>query len=156
MRLNLAWWRRLLMAMILAQLSPLGYAGSLTPIHTDELGVVANGYDVVAMFSNQLVEGSSRHSATHDGATYHFASDANQEAFTTNPNKYIPAYGGFCAYGVRMGQMLGTDPSTFIVRGGKLYLMLNAATKRMWEGDINRNIKIANRLWPGLKGRSSN
>jgi YHS domain-containing protein len=39
--------------------------------------------------------GDARFSATHGGATYYFASAANRDAFTAEPEKYAPAFGGF-------------------------------------------------------------
>ena len=35
------------------------------------------------------------------GVIYHFASDANKEAFLESPSKYEPAYGGWCAWAMR-------------------------------------------------------
>lgn len=80
--------------------------GSYTQFHCDDcqFGVVMGGYDVVAYFSLDEsadgVKGIAEHEVKHGGYTWWFASAANADAFTRSPDKYLPAYGGFCAWGV--------------------------------------------------------
>ena len=120
------------------------------PVNVDAVGVAAKGHDVVAMFEDAVVLGKKEFAATHDGANYRFSSKHNQSRFLAEPERYLPQYGGYCAYGVRMGQKLEIDPNSFVIREGKLYLLLNPATKRLFQQDIARNIKIANKLWPSI------
>lgn len=88
---------------------------------------VAEGYDVVAYFSNKAIEGSSKYTTTHDGARYRFSSSANLNKFKSNPQKYVPQYGGWCAYAMgEKGEKVEVDPETFEIRDGKLYLFYNA------------------------------
>ena len=55
-----------------------------------------HGYDPVAYFTAGLpAQGSAKFTATHDGAAYRFASEANKKAFERNPTKYLPQFGGF-------------------------------------------------------------
>ena len=71
------------------------------------------GVDVVAFFSLDAgaapVEGSSKYPfqlTTNDNrgntysTTFHFASSLSRATFAANPAKYLPAYGGFCSYGM--------------------------------------------------------
>lgn len=90
-------------------------------------GYVAEGYDVVMYFSNKAVEGEKEFMATHDGQKYLFANRANMETFKKNPGKYVPQYGGWCAYAMgAKGEKVEVDPETFEIRDGKLYLFYNA------------------------------
>eukprot|EP01062_Namystynia_karyoxenos_P069256 TRINITY_DN64782_c0_g1_i1.p1 TRINITY_DN64782_c0_g1~~TRINITY_DN64782_c0_g1_i1.p1 ORF type:complete len:230 (+),score=52.20 TRINITY_DN64782_c0_g1_i1:79-690(+) len=67
-------------------------------------GVVMGGADVVAYFSllpgAPGVKGSSEHAADFEGYTFWFVSAANRATFLSDPNKYVPAWGGFCAWGI--------------------------------------------------------
>src|SRR5215207_3617473 len=63
--------------------------------------VAIHGYDPVAYF----VEGGSRKGRSElaverNGARWLFSSAANRARFEADPERYLPAYGGYCAYGV--------------------------------------------------------
>mgnify|MGYP000566097884 CR=1 FL=1 len=89
-------------------------------------GAVARGYDVVAYFDNQAKEGSKEFSVEHDGVNFYFSSQQNLNTFKKNPSKYIPQYGGFCAYAMgAKGSKVPVNPETFEIRDGKLYLFYN-------------------------------
>jgi len=90
-------------------------------------GYVAEGYDVVSYFNDEAVEGSSKYTYTHDGAKYKFSTQAHLNTFKSKPGKYIPQYGGWCAYAMgAKGEKVSIDPETFEIRNGKLYLFYNA------------------------------
>jgi len=56
------------------------------------------------------VKGNATHSATYDGATWHFASAANHELFLANPEKNAPQYGGYSAWAVANSNTASTNP----------------------------------------------
>jgi len=90
-------------------------------------GDAAEGYDVVAYFSNEAIEGDKKFSATHKGIKYKFSSAQNLETFKESPNFYIPQYGGYCAYAVGVkGEKIGVNPKTFQIIDNKLYLFYNS------------------------------
>ena len=61
-------------------------------------GTAINGYDPVAYFTQKKpVKGDAAHSFTWDGADWRFASQENMATFWTDPEKYAPKYGGYCA-----------------------------------------------------------
>jgi YHS domain-containing protein len=76
------------------------------PFCTDcTMGVVMGGADVVGYWSavpgsTVAALGTADHSRVYQNATFWFQSAANAETFVANPTKYVPAWGGFCAYGV--------------------------------------------------------
>lgn len=114
-------------------------------------GVAIKGHDPVAYFTqNAAVAGDAAFTASHDGATYRFASAANRDAFAANPGKYAPQYGGYCAYAVANGYTAPIDPEAFTIVDDKLYLNFSKGVRRRWERDIPGNISKADANWPGL------
>ncbi len=88
---------------------------------------VAEGYDVTEYFNNNAVKGNSKFVTTHDKVKYQFASQKNLEKFKSNPDSFIPQYGGYCAYAVAVNnEKVDINPKTFEIRDGKLYLFYNS------------------------------
>lgn len=84
------------------------------------------GYDPVSYFDVKPIEGSEKFILAHRGVNYYFFSAANREKFKQNPDKYEPAYGGWCAYAMGdTGEKVKVDPETFKIVNGKLYLFYN-------------------------------
>ena len=111
-----------------------------------------NGYDAVAYFTDgKPVRGSGHHVTVVDGVTYLFASEDNKKVFEANPGKFIPAFGGFCAYGVSVGKKFVGDPEIWKIVGGKLYLNLDAKIQSEWEKDVPGHIRKADGAWPKIK-----
>lgn len=119
-------------------------------------GLALHGYDAVAYFTEKKpLRGQAMYSATHRDATYRFASKANLETFQANPQKYVPQYGGFCAYGVSVGAKFDGDPTLWKVVDGKLYLNLNPEIQKKWEKDISGSIVKADQKWTVIKDKTS-
>jgi len=117
-------------------------------------GLAAHGYDVVAFFTAaQPTLGSARFSTTHGGATYRFASGEHLEAFEKSPEKYAPAYGGYCAYGVSVGKKFDGDPRFWRIEDGRLYFNLNADIQSTWLEDVDGNIESADQKWRKISSR---
>ena len=113
--------------------------------------VAIEGYDPVAFFTDSKpVNGSPFISATHQGATYFFATEEHKQLFTQNPDKYVPQYGGFCAFGVGLNALFPVDITTWQVRNGKLYLNLNHDILKKFNAEFDGNVAKADRNWPGL------
>lgn len=90
-------------------------------------GFMAKGYDVVAYFSNEAIEGNDAFITTYNGVKFQFISQQNLNTFLENPEAYIPQYGGFCAYAVATkAKKIDIDPKTFEIRDKKLYLFYNS------------------------------
>lgn len=84
------------------------------------------GYDPVSYFTGTPVEGDEKYATTYRGITYFFASSANLNTFKASPEKYEPAYGGWCAYAMgATGEKVKVDPETYKIVQGKLYLFYN-------------------------------
>ncbi|WP_452222328.1 YHS domain-containing (seleno)protein [Lacinutrix salivirga] len=102
-------------------------------------GFVAEGYDVVAYFNNEAIEGDKKFTASHDGVNYKFATEAHLKTFKANPKQYVPQYGGYCAYAIAdKGKKVSIDPETFEIRNNKLYLFYNSwgiNTLKKWNAE---------------------
>ena len=115
-----------------------------------------HGYDPVAYFTVALpTRGSAKFTATHDGAAYRFASEANKTAFENNPAKFLPQFGGFCAFGVTVDQKFDGDPRVFEIVDDKLYFNLNPDIQATWRKDTPGNIRKAERNWTALRSKTA-
>ncbi|MBL8545878.1 MAG: YHS domain-containing protein [Hyphomonadaceae bacterium] len=125
------------------------------PVYTGVLSRVAvGGYDPVAYFTDgRPVRGTTQFRITHQGYEYRFASAEHLMAFRANPSRYLPQYGGYCAWAVSQGYTASGNPNNWRIVDGRLYLNYNAEIQTRWEGDIPRHIRSANGNWPSVLSR---
>ena len=124
-------------------------AGASAGEFFEKNGVALRGYDPVAYFADgQPVRGAAAYKAEYRGSTFHFASQANRDAFVADAAKYAPQYGGFCAYGAASGYKAAIDPAAFSVVDGKLYLNYDRTVQKEWKKDVPGFIAKANKNWP--------
>ncbi|NHA05132.1 YHS domain protein [Mucilaginibacter sp. HC2] len=115
-------------------------------------GKAIKGYDPVAFFTeSKPVKGSDSLSYQWKDATWLFASRKNLEVFKSDPDKYAPQYGGYCAYGLSQGHKAPTQTDTWTVVNDKLYFNYNSKVKELWVKDQQSLIKTADEKWPALK-----
>ena len=114
-------------------------------------GLGIKGHDPVAYFNDQSKKGSSKLVSKHKGVVYHFISQSNKQLFDTNPDAYIPQYGGWCAYAMgNDGTKVDIDPHTYKLVDGKLYLFYNkffTNTLDYWNDDEQNLMKKADENW---------
>ena len=116
-------------------------------------GLAVHGFDVVAYFTeSKPVQGDAKFALVHKEATYRFTSQASLDAFKSNPTKYEPADGGYCAYAVSLGSLSASVPEAFTIHDGRLYLTSSTAIRAVWSKDMDGNIRKADANWPGLTG----
>lgn len=114
-------------------------------------GVAIQGYDPVAYFeSNKAIQGDSEINTKFNKALYFFSSEKNKALFLKTPDKYVPQFGGYCAYGVSESHLSPTDPQAFTIVDDKLFLNYNLEVKKMWSKDREERIKKANENWINL------
>ena len=107
------------------------------PVEIYNLGenrMALQGYDVVSYFTdNKAMPGKSAYTVTYHGVKYQFSTEEHLRMFRQEPEKYVPRYGGWCAFGLGMdpetyGYPRGKysiDPETFKILDGRLYLFYN-------------------------------
>jgi YHS domain-containing protein len=114
-------------------------------------GIALDGYDPVAFFTDgKPTHGEPGVSATYKGATYLFASKENKVKFESGPEKYVPQFGGYCAFGVAVNALFPVDISTWQIRDEKLYLNLNPSILEQFNKDFGGYVAKAEKNWPGL------
>ena len=113
------------------------------------------GYDVVTYHTDKRpLRGNGNFVAMHDGATYQFSSEENLNMFKSNPEKYVPAYNGYCAFGVSVGKKFIGDPEVWRVIDGKTYLNLDAGIQNEWLKDVPGRIQTADKNWSKIKNKN--
>ena len=121
----------------------------IAKVNVDRKGVILEGHDAVAYFTKgKAVKGNPEIKSIYQGATYLFASGEGKADFDKDPAKFVPQYGGFCAYGMSLGVLGGTeDPGAFVVHNSKLYLCGNKTASKEFRADLDGNIEKADRQW---------
>ena len=144
------WMTAALMALALVAVAPQHAAAD--KINQSFLGGVAiDGYDPVAYFTDgKPVEGTSDITADWQDATWRFASTDHRALFVANPEKYAPAYGGYCAWAMAEGYTAKGDPEFWSLVNGKLYLNFNRDVQQTWEEDIPSHIERADANYPAI------
>ena len=129
---------------------------SSVEVNADATGLVIRGYDPVAYFKEgRPVPGRSDISVEYGGAKYLFSSTANREAFNADPEKYVPQYGGYCAFGVAMGKKFDIDPASWRIVDDKLYFNLNPSILEKWSADAKEYINKSEKNWPQIRGKAA-
>jgi YHS domain-containing protein len=86
--------------------------------------VAISGLDTVAFFTqHKAVPGAEAIAYEWKGARWLFASAEDRALFISNPEKYAPQWGGYCAVGVSEGHLSKhLVKGSFDIHNGKLYL----------------------------------
>lgn len=123
----------------------------------DNSNIALQGYSPVSYLDLGLAQkGLKAFKSAYDQINYYFTSAEQKAAFDKNPQRYLPQYGGFCAFGVYAGAKFRPDPNKFIVKNGKYFLYLynlELDAQQLWmdEKDHDRLAKKADQNWKKLK-----
>ena len=112
------------------------------------------GYCPVAYIqANMAAKGDPKFTSVSsvDGQTYQLSNAMAKDMFDKMPEKFTPAYEGFCASAVAKGMKLKSDPKLFVVADGKTYLFSTDQAKKMFEMDKANMVKMADSNWPNVK-----
>lgn len=110
--------------------------------------LMLRGHDPVAYHTvGKPVPGDRAIKAEHEGVTYRFANDDNRRLFVQSPDKYKPKFNGFCSNGLVYAIPLGGNHDNFRVVNGELYMFGGENSKKYFEMDLERNVKLANDYW---------
>lgn len=120
----------------------------------EKSGIALQGYDAISYFLGNPQKGISTFSYKYNGITYQFVSNKNLSLFKSSPEKFEPAYGGWCAYAMgATGEKVEVDPKTFKIVNNKLYLFYNSLfnnTLPKWNADESNLNKKADSNWNKL------
>jgi YHS domain-containing protein len=139
----------LFLLLIVSARSPALAGSAPVPAVNARDGVGLKGYDPVAYFVNgRPTKGTEQYSYVWKGVTYWFASKDNLTRFKADPDKYLPQYGGYCAYAMSLNRIADIDPSRWAVVDGKLYLNNGYLAQALWSRNKRGNIDSADQNWP--------
>ncbi len=118
-------------------------------------GVAIMGYDPVAYFTdNRPVQGSEEFSYDWLGTPWHFASRQHRELFKSEPVKYAPQFGGYCAGEVAFdGITVNIDPDAWRIIDGKLYLGYGKDFAADLEAHPQNWLPKAEANWPKVEAK---
>ena len=120
-------------------------------MNTDKTGVAIGGYDPVAYFHDgEAVKGDFTIASTVGDATYWFDAEDHKALFDADPHRYLPQYGGYCAFGAALGKKFNADPHVFSIVDGKLYLNLNDSISEKFADDSETFIRDADTNWADI------
>ena len=139
-----------ILAMLL--ISTLGYAQSF---NADDSKIALQAYSPVSYLDLGIAQkGLKEYKVTYEGLAYYFTNAEQKKAFETNPKKYLPQYGGFCAFGVSVGAKFRVDPNKFVVKDGAYYLFLydlEVDAQQLWMAGKHKDlVSKADQNWRKL------
>ena len=118
-----------------------------TPVFSTDEGAI-RGYDPVAYhLESQPRKGRPELSTSYNDTLWYFSNKDNLELFKTNPEKYAPQYGGYCAYAMSKNLVVSTDPYAWHMENDKLYLNYSLSVRNTWLKDIPGYVNKADRNW---------
>lgn len=122
----------------------------------DNSNIALQGYSPVSYLDLGIAQrGVKQYNSKHKDVIYYFTSKAQKSAFDNNPERYLPQYGGFCAFGTYAGAKFRPDPNKFIVKDGKYFLFLynlELDAQQLWLNENNHEklMSKADKNWEGL------
>lgn len=119
-------------------------------------GVAIEGYSPVSYFEGRAERGSALFAVEHDGVTYHLTGSEQVAAFGRSPEKYVPAFGGWCAFGMAISDKFPVDPTNFQIIDGRLCLFLRNEgidARELWnDGNGKELMAKAEAHWKKVQG----
>lgn len=144
----------LIIAVVTANLT---FAQDKKANNIDNSNIALLGYSPVSYLDLGIAQrGIKEFKTEHNKVVYYFTNADQKKKFDKNPSKYLPQYGGYCAFGVYAGAKFRPDPNKFIVKDGKYFLFLynlELDAQQLWLAENNHNklVSKANTNWSKLK-----
>ena len=117
----------------------------------NKANLAVEGYDVLSYFQGTPLKGKAAFSTNYKGGLYYFVNKENLAQFNLDPERYIPAYGGWCAYAIgNSAKKVSINPKTFKIKDDKLLLFYNKLginTLKKWNKQEAELSKKADKNW---------
>lgn len=105
-------------------------------------GIGNGGYDLISYRKDGGPRfGSAEFPAEYGGLTYLFETEAHRDQFLEDPERYVPAYSGWCAVTLALGRLNCPDYTNFKIENDRLLLFeLTGFTngQTLWNSDPGR------------------
>ena len=137
--------------LLLLLISIPAFGQNKTLLNLDKQGIAIQGYDPVAFFTqNRPVKGRPEFESKYNGARYLFASAEDKSTFDSNPAKYEPQFGGFCAYAASQNHTAPVKIEAFQIVNGRLLMQYDLDIRNKFNKDTQGNLQKADKNWPGI------
>lgn len=142
-----------------ANIAAMNNAFAEEPVSKSRRGVAIGSHDTVAYHSltrdphAKAVAGKKSWVVEYLGAKWRFASQESADLFRANPEKYKPAYNGYCANALSIGNgLVKTNGKTWEIFGDQLFLFYAEAGRKRWlsTDDISEFKAVADAEWKRL------
>jgi YHS domain-containing protein len=121
------------------------WATAISPPVPQGTPLAIKGYDPVSYFTDgKPTRGFPEIEYEWDGLRYRFARAQHRELFKTEPVRYAPQFGNFCAMAASKGELVEADPENWLISDGKLYVFGKAVGPDLFRKDLARNVTKAN------------
>ncbi len=113
-----------------------------------ENNTAAHGQDVVAYFLGKSLKGNNKFSVTYDDILYLFSTAENANKFSLSPNKFVPQFGGYCAFATSKGFTADVSINAWTVVENKLYFFADTDMQKEWlNGIAHGSLKLSHVNW---------
>jgi hypothetical protein len=144
---------RTLCAALLAALFLTAPARAIDPDAINNVEEIAmKGFDPVAYFvDGRPRKGDPEITSRHNGVLYEFVDKDHKALFDKEPDRYVPIFNGFCAFGVWEGLKIDIDPHAYAINDGKLNLFFSDEARDIYQKDLAVKSREAAEKWPEVK-----
>ena len=107
-----------------------------------------DGYDLTEFFNSKVVKGSKEFAYQYQGVNILFASQENLELFKSDPGKYFPSYGGWCAIAMTEDTFVIPDYRSYKIQDGRLFFFRVKAFFNglaQWNKKPDKNVMLADK-----------
>ena len=104
-------------------------------------GIAIDGFDAVGYHTeNKALMGKEEFAMNWRDVEWRFSSAENLELFKSNPEKYAPRLGGYCAFAVSTGFTANCSKEAWLVDNGRLYFFNNEDVKQTFVAEMENGI----------------
>ncbi len=139
--------------MVSAGMSSPGRTATTERIVTDwHTGLAISGFDPVAYFVDAAAKPGRREIELRlAGTTWLFRNDGNRAAFASDPDVYMPRFGGYDPTAMARGVALPGHPDLWAIAKRRLYLFYTAAARDAFIADPDAVAEAAEEKWPDVQ-----
>ena len=115
-------------------------------------GLAIYGVDPVAYFTDRKrIVGRAEFEYRHAGAIWRFDNEGNRAAFMSDPEVYMPLFGGYDPVGIGRGVSTAGFPDLWAVFDERLYLFYTAEARTAFIANPTDVIASASARWGTVK-----
>lgn len=116
----------------------------LPAVAADKAPVAIKGYDPVAYFKlGKPVRGKAAYEVEWDERRYRFVSAAHRDLFKADPIRYAPQFSTYCAMSLAKGEIVESDPESWLISDGRLYLFGKKVGPQLFQQALADNVRKA-------------